>query len=54
MPQGTPLYMKLAAKDKEIERDALAEQKKRLEEIRAFYVPVDTREIREHALKYDF
>ena len=54
MPKGTPLYMRMAQKDKELERDALEEKKKRLEEIRAFYQPMDSRDIREHALKYDF
>ena len=54
MPKGTPLYMRMAQKDMELERDALEEKKKRLEEIRAFYQPMDSRDIREHALKYDF
>ena len=37
--------MKMAMKDVVMERDALEEKKKRLEEIRAFHKPIESKDI---------
>ena len=43
----------MALIDDEIERGALEEQKKRLEEIRALRKPLEKQDLMEHALNYE-
>eukprot|EP00353_Schmidingerella_taraikaensis_P003769 CAMPEP_0185567386 /NCGR_PEP_ID=MMETSP0434-20130131/676_1 /TAXON_ID=626734 ORGANISM="Favella taraikaensis, Strain Fe Narragansett Bay" /NCGR_SAMPLE_ID=MMETSP0434 /ASSEMBLY_ACC=CAM_ASM_000379 /LENGTH=53 /DNA_ID=CAMNT_0028181603 /DNA_START=995 /DNA_END=1156 /DNA_ORIENTATION=- len=50
--RGKPLYLQMALKDSEAERDALEEKKKKLEEIRAFHKPLEKRDMMDHALNY--
>lgn len=53
MPNRTPLFQKMAEKDLEMEKYTLEIKKKRLEEIRAFHKPLDTKDMMDHAIKYE-
>lgn len=48
-----PLYVQMALKDDEREKDALEQQKKRLEEIRALRKPLEKIDLMEHAINYE-
>lgn len=53
IPNRKPLYLEMAQKTDDQERDALEEKKKRLEEIRALHKPLEKKDIMEHAINYE-
>ena len=52
-PNRKPLYVEMAERNQEVEKQSLEEKKKKLEEIRSFHQPLKKESMMDHALKYD-